>query len=240
MISDVLMIALMPFYFFVIFTFHEFGHYVLARLFRVKIDGVCVGMGKVVWRGVFDQGVSWQVRRFPLSGRVVLNQASFDALSFFKKVMVIMAGPVFNLVLAFILMFPIYALIGQPSQPPVFTAVKVGSVADEAGLRVDDRVLKVNGVPVERYEQVSEISKVVPVSEMLLTIERGGETFDLAITPFDDRYIDIKGVERREGMIGVFAKHAPIDLESVFSVNGVEVSGVDHARALVMEKFGYP
>ena len=237
MISDIIMLVGLPFFIFVILMFHEFGHFVMASIFKVKIDELSLGYGKKVWKRDVEHKPRLVLRRYPIVGRVVLNHESFESTSFIKQVLVILGGPIFNVILAFIIMFLAYFLIGQPSQPPAFTAIKVGQVAHQAGLMVDDRVLTLNGKPVTRYEQVSEITSRVPVEPITLEIQRGEESFEVALTPFEDEYIDIKGIERLHGILGVIGDHTPIKLESITYINDVEADDEDHARDLVIAAF---
>ena len=237
MLSDIIMLALLPIFIFVILMFHEFGHFVMASIFKVKIDELSLGYGKKVWKRDVKYKSRFVLRRYPIVGRVVLNHESFESTSFIKQVLVILGGPIFNVILAFIVMFLAYLLIGQPSQPPAFTAIKVGQVAHQAGLMVDNRVLTLNGAPVMRYEQVSEVTSNVPVEMVTLGIQRGDNVFEVDLTPFEDGYIDIKGIERLHGILGVIGDHTPIKLKSITHIDGVEADDEDHARDLVIAAF---
>lgn len=237
MLLDILMLCLMPIFLFVIFTFHEFGHYVVAKSLGAKIEGFTVGFGKILYTRTLKSGARFTFCRIPLLGRVIINNTSFDKLSLFKRIMVLLAGPAFNVILAFLVMFPAYVLIGLPSQPPVLTAVKVGQVADQAGLKYDDRIIAVNGAPVIRYDQVADKVSQTPPSELMLTIKRGDELFDVPIIPFEDTFVDVRGVSRQHGVLGVIANHVPIKLKRIVSINGDDVNDIENIRALVIKYF---
>ncbi len=238
MISDIVMLICIPVFLFMIVLFHEFGHFVLARIFGVKIDALSLGYGKVVWeRYSPNKYTRWRIRQYPIAGRVTLNHQDFEALSFFKQVLVIMAGPVFNVILPFLLMFFAFLLIGQPSKPPVLTGIKIGEVGEQAGLKVGDVILEINGIPVIDYEQIMDIKGKLPPVELSLKIGRGENIVDIALTPTHDEYVDIKGIKRSHGVMGAFAHHTPLWLKHIVKINEIEVKDKDHARALVIAAF---
>lgn len=139
----------------VLVTFHEFGHYWVARRCGVKVLRFSVGFGKAIWKRVGKDGTEYQVAMIPLGGYVKMLDAregdvdpalagqEFTAKPVWQRIAIVAAGPGFNLIFtlfAFWLMF----LVGKPDVAPVISAVPQ-SIAAEAGVRTGDRILSVDG-----------------------------------------------------------------------------------------------
>lgn len=139
----------------VLVTFHEFGHYWVARRCGVKVLRFSVGFGKAIWKRIGKDGTEYQVAMIPLGGYVKMLDAregevdpalagqEFTAKPVWQRIAIVAAGPGFNLIFtlfAFWLMF----LVGKPDVAPVITAAPQ-SIAAEAGVRTGDRILSVDG-----------------------------------------------------------------------------------------------
>ncbi len=145
----------------VLVTFHEFGHYWVARRCGVKVLRFSVGFGKALFKHTARNGTEYQVAMIPLGGYVKMLDAregevdpelksqEFTAQPVGKRFAIVAAGPVFNLiftVFAFWLMF----MVGKPDYEPVITATP-HSMAAQAGIRPGDRLLQVDGKGVTTF-----------------------------------------------------------------------------------------
>lgn len=183
---------------------HEFGHFITARLFGVKVHEFSVGFGPLIakfnWKGVqysfrwillggfckiagMDMAVEGEPEEPPVDPK-----ESFNNLSLWKKVVVIGAGPVFNLILAMILIFLMAAFVGLPSSikspAPIIEQATPGSPAFEAGLKPGDRILAIDEKPVKEW---MDIPKLVAESEgktLKITLERQNQILEKQVTPF--------------------------------------------------------
>jgi regulator of sigma E protease len=136
----------------VLVTFHEFGHYWVARRCGVKVKRFSIGFGRPLWSRVAADGTRYQVGWLPLGGYVqFLDEregevapadlpASFGRQSVFKRILIVLAGPVANLLLCIGLLWATYQ-IGWPDLSPVIGTPS--GLAAEAGLRAGDRIVKV-------------------------------------------------------------------------------------------------
>ena len=101
----------------ILVTFHEFGHFYIARLFNVKVLNFSIGFGKTLFKKQFsNEGTEYSIGLVPLGGYVKMLESSeldpekdksdyaycFDKQSVYKKFLIVAAGPVFNLILAVI------------------------------------------------------------------------------------------------------------------------------------------
>lgn len=150
----------------VLVTFHEFGHFWVARRCGVKVLRFSVGFGKAIWKRTARDGTEYQVAMIPLGGYVKMLDAregdvdpslrdqEFTGKSVWKRIAIVAAGPGFNLIftlVAFWLMF----MLGRPDAAPLVTA-KPQSMAAEAGIRPGDRVLSVGGHQVATWSDAME------------------------------------------------------------------------------------
>ena len=139
----------------VLVTFHEFGHYWVARRCGVKVLRFSVGFGNAIWKRMGRDGTEYQIAAIPLGGYVkmldaregevdpALRDQEFTGKSVWKRIAIVAAGPGFNLIFtiaAFWLMF----MLGRPDVAPIVTAAPQ-SMAAEAGIQSGDRIVSIDG-----------------------------------------------------------------------------------------------
>jgi regulator of sigma E protease len=145
----------------VLVTFHEFGHYWVARRCGVKVLRFSVGFGSAIWKRIGRDGTEYRIAAIPLGGYVkmldaregevdpALREQEFTGKSVWKRIAIVAAGPGFNLIftiMAFWLMF----MLGRPDVAPIVTAAPQ-SIAAKAGVRPGDRILSVDGQSVATW-----------------------------------------------------------------------------------------
>ena len=140
----------------VLVTFHEFGHFWVARRCGVKVLRFSVGFGSPLLRWHDRQGTEFVVAAIPLGGYVkmlderegdvppeLLDQ-SFNRKTVRQRIAIVAAGPVANFLLA-ILFFWIIAMLGVQQVRPVIGQVEPGSLAESAGLRAGQEIVSIDG-----------------------------------------------------------------------------------------------
>jgi regulator of sigma E protease len=142
----------------VLVTFHEFGHYWVARRCGVRVLRFSVGFGRPLWRRVAKDGTEYQVAAIPLGGYVKMLDAregevdpsergqEFTGKSVWKRIAIVAAGPAFNLIFTVAAFWAMY-MIGKPDVAPIVNATP-GTIAAQAGIRPGDRLIAMNGEPV--------------------------------------------------------------------------------------------
>ncbi len=138
----------------VLVTFHEFGHYWVARRCGVRVLRFSVGFGTPLFKRVGNNGTEFVLAALPLGGYVKMlderetpvtdddRHESFNAKSLTQRSAIIAAGPIFNLVLALVV-FSLMFMVGV-SEPRLLLGETDG-LAAEAGLRPGDQVVAING-----------------------------------------------------------------------------------------------
>ncbi|HEV2538593.1 MAG TPA: RIP metalloprotease RseP [Frateuria sp.] len=168
----------------VLVTFHEFGHYWVARRCGVKVLRFSVGFGRAVWRRIGRDGTEYQVAMIPLGGYVkmldaregevdpALREVEFTSKSVWKRIAIVVAGPGFNLVFAVAALWLMF-MLGRPDAAPVVTATP-GSMAAQAGIQAGDRLLRVDGEPVTTMsDAMDDVATALLGREPLPLVVRG-------------------------------------------------------------------
>lgn len=133
-----------------------------------------------------------------------------------QRFLAIFAGPFMNFVLAFVILAIFGLVYGSPSKEAVIGGVAEEGAAFEAGLQAGDRVVAIDGTPIDSWDEFTEIVQANPHQTLLFQIERGGKSLEVPVTP--DERLNYKGEE--EGFIGV-------GYERVTSIPGSLAFGFD-------------
>lgn len=181
----------------VIIFVHEAGHLLVAKAFDVRVLAFSLGFGKRLFG--FKKGeTDYRVSLVPLGGYVRLggenpDEVSDDPREFLNKprwqrILVYVAGPAMNVALAIVIMATLFALgtsvtMSLDRIEPVVGAVMEGSPAEAAGLVEGDRLVSLEGEPVESYEDFVLGVSLAPEKPLALTVEREGERIDTTLTP---------------------------------------------------------
>lgn len=137
-------------------TFHEFGHFWVARRCGVKVLRFSVGFGRAIWSRIGRDGTEYRIAMIPLGGYVKMLDAregevpeadrdrEFTGKSVWKRIAIVAAGPGFNFIFA-IAAFWLMFVIGRPDSAPIVAQPPAHTLAAEAGFQAGDRILGVDG-----------------------------------------------------------------------------------------------
>ncbi len=184
---------------------HEAGHYLAARWAGMRVEKFSIGFGPSL--ATFRRGeTDWRIGVIPFGGYVQIagmsgdpgpeDPGSYAAKPAWKRLVVILAGATMNYLLAWTLLV---ALLGSGAMVPDPSS-RIGGVAPEmpaatAGLQADDRILAVDGAPVETFAAVAERVGASPGKPVALAIDRGGERLEVTLTPTADGKVGIYGAQ---------------------------------------------
>lgn len=201
---------------------HEYGHFIVARRFGVKVETFAIGFGPRLfgWRDP-RTGTDWCVRLFPLGGYVKFPAAETDgrkldgvaltALKRWQRVAILVAGPLVNLAFVPLAFYGYIMMHGLWMAPPEIAEVVDGSPAAEAGLQAGDRLLALDGDPVEGLGALAQRARMGLGQPIETTWQTGDGVIERILTP-QVRSVDIMGRSARIGVVGV-AMYAPERLQ---------------------------
>lgn len=197
----------------VLIFFHELGHFTAARFFGVQVDVFSIGFGKTLWAKTIGK-TQWRLSAIPLGGYVKmkgqndldptaisLDNDSYNVKKPWERIIILLAGPFANFLLAFVLYVSI-AGIGVPKLLPYVGEVAPHTPAFEAGLMKEDKILQVNGKEIRFWEMIGETINGTKENITLL-IERENRSMTLQLIPkiIEDKNIFGEAVKRR--IIGI-------------------------------------
>ncbi|MHB1058130.1 MAG: RIP metalloprotease RseP [Rhodanobacter sp.] len=199
----------------VLVTFHEFGHYWVARRCGVKVLRFSVGFGNAIWKRIGRDGTEYRIATIPLGGYVKMLDAregevdpalrgqEFTGKPVWQRIAIVAAGPGFNLIFtiaAFWLMF----MLGRPDAAPLFTATPQ-SIAARAGIQPGDRILSIDGETVSTYTDAMDgvVNALLGRSPLPLTVRGTDGRQRKLVLPLDElppgedvaKYLDQLGLK---------------------------------------------
>jgi regulator of sigma E protease len=212
---------------------HEFGHFIWAKLFGVKVLKFSLGFGPKLISRQFGE-TEYLISAFPLGGYVKMFgenpgevaeeelspgelKRSFATRPVWQRFIIVAGGPIFNLIFAMFLFFLIVLVAGLP-QPVDTTAIGgVGqdTPAAEAGLQEGDTILAINGKETKHWEDVSMLIKNSEGKEVVLTLRRGDKILDIPVTPRMEKTRNIFGEEVGERYMVGIARSEEVNYEKV-------------------------
>lgn len=199
---------------------HELGHMWVAKRFKMKVEEFAVGIGPLLarlWRG--RDGTLYTIRALPLGGFVKITgmmpdeehvEGSFQSKPLYARFLTVLAGPVASILFGFILFVLIGITAGLPSPDKPLLQVKLvmpDTPAQQAGIRIGDILLSINGEQVKSIEQATEIIRAHPNKPITLELQRDGERMRITVVPREEEVTE-NGTTKRIGRIGVLWNHA--------------------------------
>jgi regulator of sigma E protease len=185
---------------------HEYGHFWMARHRGLKAESFSIGFGPKLF-GWTRNGIHYAWRLIPAGGFVALpqmitseivegespTQEPLPPVSPGSKILVALAGPVMNVVFAFVIATLIY-FVGLPVlvNPPIIGGVEPGSAAAKLGIRAGDRIVAVNGQPVKSWDDVQTIAALAPTNVLPVTMVREGHRTTYAVPATVNERLGIK------------------------------------------------
>lgn len=199
----------------VLIVFHEFGHFLFAKLSGVGVLTFSVGFGPKLW--VKKKGeTEYALSAFPLGGYVKMVgedpeeevkavdlERSFAHKSLLKRTAIVAAGPGFNLLLAVFLLMVVFLFYGVPVLSNLVGAVEPDSPAAQAGIEKGDRIVAVDGQAVTAWDDLSSAIKQSGGQPLALRVQRSGEEMAMTVQPRKREVKNIFGELKEDWMIGI-------------------------------------
>jgi regulator of sigma E protease len=184
----------------VLVVVHEFGHFAVAKAFRFPVEVFSVGFGKRLF-GKTWHGTDYRFSAIPLGGYVrvvglgpdestLAEGTSTEAAPVGKRwqrALILLAGPVMNLVLALVLHTAVFTLgVRVPEyelEPPVIKVVEANLPGAAAGFLPGDRILSIDGTPTPRWRDAQFLFAMNARQKLDVEVDRNGQRVSLTVTP---------------------------------------------------------
>jgi len=185
---------------------HEFGHYLIARINGIKVNEFSIGFGPAIFKKK-GKVTDFVIRLLPFGGACIfegedgkysegedkaddLSQKSFNDAPVWARIAAVFAGPLFNIILAYLMALVIVWFCG--ADLPVVHSVMEGYPAEAAGIQAGDTIVKIDGHSTKLWRDVMVKSMMSSGKPMEIVYERGGEKKSTTLTPMyseeDARY----------------------------------------------------
>ena len=237
----------------IIVTFHEFGHYIAARLCGVKVLEFSVGFGKRLFGKRFGKDkTDYKVSALPLGGYVrmlderegnvidVEKERAFNNQSLLKRTFIVFAGPLFNFILAIFFYFLIFSG-GYTGFKPEVGVIASGSIAQEIGFEEGDKINSINLSEVRTWSEVTlQIMKVASEkNDIYFEVKRNGKFINLKKVSYKLINFENKNILENIGIynfvsksleVGYVEDNSPASKAGIsvgdkfLSINGAEVN----------------
>jgi regulator of sigma E protease len=180
---------------------HEFGHFIVAKLFKIRVETFSVGFGPRLFGRKWGD-TDYRLSAIPLGGYVKLGgdesnaplegasapdippEEMFNLRPRWQRVLVALAGPIMNILTALAIPFAGAFVYGVPSTPaPVVYHIHKGGAAELAGLKEGDRIISFNGNKNPTWEAISGDALLSPGRALPVIVNRDGKEISLTITP---------------------------------------------------------
>ena len=175
----------------IIVFIHELGHFLFAKRAGVKIHEFAIGMGPKIFSTQKGE-TRYSLRLLPLGGYVSMegedgesnDPNSFGNKTILQRASIIFAGPFFNIILTLLLLIPVLAYIGTPSNSNILGKVLENTPAIEAGLKPNDKIVEINGTKIENWQEIVDtLQKINSDTPIDVKVERDNTTKDFSLTP---------------------------------------------------------
>lgn len=184
LISAIKIIFLLGFLIFI----HELGHFTVAKLCKVKVNEFAIGFGPSIWKKQGKQ-TKYALRLIPLGGFVSMEgeenrseeEGSFSKASIPKRIAIVSAGAIVNILFATIVYFILVASSGTYVTNEVNTTIE-GYPAQEIGIQSGDKIIQINEEKINNFYDLNEALQK-NTDKIKLKVERNGEIIEYTTKP---------------------------------------------------------
>lgn len=170
---------------------HELGHFLLAKMNKIRVDEFSIGMGPRLLTTVKGE-TRYSIKLFPIGGSCMMgeddvddmSEGSFNSKSVWARIAVVAAGAIFNFLLAFVFAVIIVGCAGYDE--PIISGVVPGFSAEAEGMQEGDRIVRMNGKKINLWREVTYYNMFHAGETVELVFERDGKKHEVTIVPKQD------------------------------------------------------
>lgn len=173
---------------------HEGGHFIVAKLCKIRVNEFAIGFGPVIFKKQGKETL-FQLRLIPLGGFCNMEgeeersevEGSFSKASIPKRIAVVAAGGLVNIIFALLIYFTLMSCVGNNVSNVIDTVVPNYS-AQTAGLQENDKILKIDGKKIKNKADLDEALERFNGNELSILIERDGKEQEIKLKPTEEKY----------------------------------------------------
>ncbi len=186
----------------IIVVWHEFGHFIVAKKCDVQVNEFMIGLGpKLV--GVQKGETLFSIHLLPFGGACVMegedgnsdNERAYTHKKIWQRLLIVFAGPFFNLLMAFVLSIVLLGIAGVDK--PIVAGVMEGYPAEAAGMQAGDEIIKLDSKNIHFYREVPVYLMLHSDEEIDVTYLRDGEKIETTLVPQENP-------ENGRSLIGIY------------------------------------
>lgn len=238
---------------------HEAGHFFVARLCKVTVNEFSIGFGPVIWKKQTKQ-TKYTLRLIPLGGFVNLegeeerseNEGSFSKASIPKRMAIILAGGLVNIIFALVVYFTLMMAVNNHTSLVVESTIPEYA-AETAGVQAGDKIIKINNKNMYTKNDIDKImqkmvgKELILGEEITLTVEREGKKQEISFEPTKKEYKST-GIYLKSTSSGETTKIVTVEAGSIaekqgikandeiLKINGVEVKNQTEILQIINEQ----
>ena len=232
----------------ILVTVHEYGHYIVGKLFGVKVLCFSVGFGKPIYKYKSKKGdkTEYRLSIIPLGGYVQFLDTrndevqpqeikrSFDHQPLFSKISILFAGPLFNFLFAVLAYFFLFSN-GVMTMKPIVGEIIDGSHASNAGLFYEDEIISINGNITSDWDTVitSIMSSVVNKQDFILKVKNKNSGQRLINISINDDNTDLTEPGKLFSGLGFYPWQPPPIVGEILEYSPADLNGLKTGDTII-------
>lgn len=229
----------------IIVVVHELGHLITAKYFNVYCSEFSIGMGPAIYQNKKGE-TTFSIRALPIGGFVQMAgeegtdvsdipfERTIKGIKVWQQVVVMVAGAVMNVILAWLIFVGIVMARGTIAGPalPIISNVVENSPAHTVGLKAGDEITKITlfdgtSIEPETFDEIIAQVSINPQERVIYTINRNGTTMDYVVTPTLDE-------KTNQYLIGIMAEKTVVDIKWYDSFKYGTMAMLDTTKQIVV------
>ena len=194
--------------FMVVVVVHEFGHFIFAKRAKIKVNEFSVGMGPKLF-GKQRGETLYSIRALPLGGFCAMEgedeedgeeeldfskRGHFNGATIGGRILTIFAGPLFNFILAFVILFALFGIRGH--QTTTIESIKENSIAQKYGIQAGDKIVNIGENKIESWKDIQTNLSKLDKQETIIKVIRNGQ----------EKEIEVKFENSKEKVLGITSR----------------------------------
>ena len=194
--------------FMVVVVVHEFGHFIFAKRAKIKVNEFSVGTGPKLF-GKQRGETLYSIRALPLGGFCAMEgedeedgeeeldfskRGHFNGATIGGRILTIFAGPLFNFILAFVILFALFGIRGH--QTTTIESIKGNSIAQKYGIQAGDKIVNIGENKIDSWKDIQTSLSKLEKQETIIKVIRNGQ----------EKEIEVKFENSKEKVLGITSK----------------------------------